>query len=377
GLTEGKSDGLQRLVSIGVGAAAAGAAGGNSLSGASSAFYGEAYNRQLHQKEIDIVKNKENIKKFAAQAGITEAEAEKILAQVGTSKVDKKWSGIYNKTTIAHYEQAEAFLSELGKETGAFTATQEEKDDFNINKWNLVTNNSFYKKNVKVQTDGIDTIKYFTGIPVGAGEKAIDEVEEIIEIIKDPIKFANDVKDLITADDTTSLIVEGIKEHGKDLVADSVMWNLYGESYEEGKADGRIVTEVGSLIVGGVGAVKAGDKIIKSGAKVIKKGLIKSSDDIGRAVIKHGGDTAKKASTSRFKPTIHSIEQKINRGVRSADELDAIKNPLKVTDVKVDKLGRPSQQMIGEKATVVLNPDNEKIISVWPTSTKKATKLKK
>jgi len=93
--------------------------------------------------------------------------------------------------------------------------------------------------------------------------------------------------------------------------------------------------------------------------------------------LKYGDEVVKNISTNKFKPTIHSIEQKINRRVRTADEIDAIKNPLKVTDVKVDKLGRPSQQMIGKKATVAVNHETKKVISVWQTSTKKAAKLKK
>ncbi len=162
GLTEGKSDGLQRLVSIGVGAAAAAAAGGNSLSGASSAFYGEAYNRQLHQKEIDIVKNKENIKKFAEQAGITEAEAESRLAKTGAAMVDTTWSNVIGKD-----KKAEAFLSDIGSKNEAFTtATQEEKDNFNMNGLIVEKNKNFYFKNM---TDvGMIVIEKDSKNPYGA-----------------------------------------------------------------------------------------------------------------------------------------------------------------------------------------------------------------
>lgn len=71
------------------------------------------------------------------------------------------------------------------------------------------------------------------------------------------------------------------------------------------------------------------------------------------------------------------MDQKINRGVRSADELDALKNPLKKGDIKVDAQGRPSQRFVGEKAETVINPETKKIISVNPTSTKKAQRLKR
>jgi hypothetical protein len=57
------------------------------------------------------------------------------------------------------------------------------------------------------------------------------------------------------------------------------------------------------------------------------------------------------------------------------DELDALKNPLLVKPVKVDSLGRPSQRYIGGKAEVAVNPETGRIVSVNPTSTKKAERL--
>ncbi|MDQ1340982.1 MAG: hypothetical protein QG567_2140 [Campylobacterota bacterium] len=80
---------------------------------------------------------------------------------------------------------------------------------------------------------------------------------------------------------------------------------------------------------------------------------------------------------NRTKPTKHSVQQKINRNVSSKDELDALRNPLQTKQTKYDNFGRPSQRFIGEKAEVAINPETNKIISVNPTSTKKAEKLKK
>jgi len=61
--------------------------------------------------------------------------------------------------------------------------------------------------------------------------------------------------------------------------------------------------------------------------------------------------------------------------VRSKDILDALKKPLKVKPVKVDKNGQSSQRYIGQKATTVINPESLKIISTNPTSTKTALRL--
>jgi hypothetical protein len=63
--------------------------------------------------------------------------------------------------------------------------------------------------------------------------------------------------------------------------------------------------------------------------------------------------------------------------VKTSDELDAIRNPLDKRPVKYDSQGRPSQRSIGEKAEVAVNPDTNTIVSVNPTSSKKAARLKR
>ena len=67
----------------------------------------------------------------------------------------------------------------------------------------------------------------------------------------------------------------------------------------------------------------------------------------------------------------------MNRNVKSSSVLDAVKNPLKTGDVKVDGAGRPSQRFTGAKAEVAVNPKTGKVVSTNPTSTKKAARLKR
>lgn len=64
------------------------------------------------------------------------------------------------------------------------------------------------------------------------------------------------------------------------------------------------------------------------------------------------------------------------RGISLNDLEDAIKNPMKITPIKYDNLGRPSVTYIGAKATVVVNPITGKIITAYPTHTKTVIKLK-
>jgi RHS repeat-associated protein len=73
--------------------------------------------------------------------------------------------------------------------------------------------------------------------------------------------------------------------------------------------------------------------------------------------------------------TGHALERILERAVKPAHILEALKTPLKVAEVVFDKLGRPSQRFIGKHSEVVVNPTTGKILSVNPTSTKKAAKL--
>ncbi|HSX38252.1 MAG TPA: tetratricopeptide repeat protein [Chlamydiales bacterium] len=73
--------------------------------------------------------------------------------------------------------------------------------------------------------------------------------------------------------------------------------------------------------------------------------------------------------------TNHALERAIQRGVSRESILDTLTSPLKIEDVKIDSLGRPSQRFIGQKAEVVINPETNQVVSVNPTSTKKFEKL--
>lgn len=61
------------------------------------------------------------------------------------------------------------------------------------------------------------------------------------------------------------------------------------------------------------------------------------------------------------------------RNVLRSDIINALTSPLKTGNIRADK----SQQFIGDKATVVVNTETGKLVTVWPTSTKTANKLKK
>lgn len=73
----------------------------------------------------------------------------------------------------------------------------------------------------------------------------------------------------------------------------------------------------------------------------------------------------------------HALDRVHERSVTIEAVQDAIYDPLRISDVKYDSIGRPSIIITGRKATIALNPDNGRITTVYPTHTKTAEKLTK
>lgn len=72
----------------------------------------------------------------------------------------------------------------------------------------------------------------------------------------------------------------------------------------------------------------------------------------------------------------HLLDRKTSRNLSLGDIENGLSNPLKITDVKIDSEGRQSLQYIGERATIVLNPVNGNIVSVWKTGSNRVKKLR-
>ena len=65
----------------------------------------------------------------------------------------------------------------------------------------------------------------------------------------------------------------------------------------------------------------------------------------------------------------------MSRNISKEDIENALTKPLQISKMKIDTKGRESFCLIGEKATVSVNPDGT-LITVYPTSTKRAKRLK-
>ena len=63
----------------------------------------------------------------------------------------------------------------------------------------------------------------------------------------------------------------------------------------------------------------------------------------------------------------HAGDQAHERKITSKEIVDALQKPLYIKGVKVDDEGRKSQQFIGSKATVCVNPDTGVISPLAPS----------
>ena len=80
--------------------------------------------------------------------------------------------------------------------------------------------------------------------------------------------------------------------------------------------------------------------------------------------------------TGKTNISLHATEQMAERGVSLDDINNTLKNPLKVTDIKIQENG-PSVKYIGPKVTVVVNPETGNIITTYPTSTQRVNSILK
>lgn len=72
----------------------------------------------------------------------------------------------------------------------------------------------------------------------------------------------------------------------------------------------------------------------------------------------------------------HAYQRIQERNVTMDAVKDALEHPLDTSNVKYDAAGRPSVTLIGEKATVSINPQTGMIATVYPTHSKTAKRLK-
>lgn len=73
----------------------------------------------------------------------------------------------------------------------------------------------------------------------------------------------------------------------------------------------------------------------------------------------------------------HAIQRMAERNVTAETVRDAILRPLQIKSVKYDEKGRPSFTIVGEKATITINPETGNIVTAHRTHNKLVKKLKR
>lgn len=73
----------------------------------------------------------------------------------------------------------------------------------------------------------------------------------------------------------------------------------------------------------------------------------------------------------------HLYDRKSERNVDIKSIIRTIRYPIKVDAIKYDNQGRPSKKYIGDYSTIAINPDNGRIITVYPTTRKRRRKIRR
>jgi len=86
------------------------------------------------------------------------------------------------------------------------------------------------------------------------------------------------------------------------------------------------------------------------------------------------GKSLENTSITTNSTSQHASQRASERNISQTDINDALKNPLKITDIKIQENG-PSVKYIGTKVTVVVKPETRKIVTVFPTSTQRVKSI--
>ncbi len=224
GLTKDASDNIQKIVSTTIGGVSGSLAGGDAATGAAAAYAGETYNRQLHQKEIDILKDEKVIKEYAEEKGITPEEAEKQLTKAGVAMVDGTWNKKFGDD--ATFEEASQYL--LAQDNEAFR------------EYDKAVYNDRYNS---VETLDYQNTKFL--------EKNLDDRTPLQKDVGGVTKALGFVSGTFNGFFGSKTQEEEIMEEKSPYVKN--LYELSGESYKYGKVNGLKTAEGTKNIVNGVG----------------------------------------------------------------------------------------------------------------------------
>ena len=192
----------------------------------------DTYNRQLHQREIDFINNKNNIESFKSKLQTTtnkiysDDEAKSILAKAALSLTDRSFNeayrqslssnDLYNIELATNFIKQSSFYNTSLDNTNAFNPDKKQYEDRYIYLDSFTNNREFYDKNLKVNTKlSNDIANFATGFAKGGINLVKDTITGVYHLVSNPKEFVNALANI---PNIPSEIKEGIDKGDLDVV---------------------------------------------------------------------------------------------------------------------------------------------------------------
>ena len=300
------------------------------------------YNRQLHQREIDFINNKNNIESFKSKLQTTtnkiysDDEAKSILAKAAVSLTDKSFNetyrqslssnDLYNIELATNFIKQSSFYNTSLDNTNAFNPDKKQYEDRYMYASKAYDNSDFYKNNLYIKTNhGI--LDYTKSTIYGLGGFAVGGIEglaDIGNIILHPVDSINGLNNafyhpILTAKNVNANIQEFMAEN----FVDSVLGDQSSINYRSYHALGENIGSLGAA--GKVGQIaknsskltnigKNGDNIVKNNKPSDTKSATTNSNNNANNWNNNGNDGIVLAGGSEIVNDItkESIDIKLN-----------------------------------------------------------------
>ena len=288
------------------------AAGGGS--GAATGLAGEQFNRQLHQEELDFIKEKAG--EYAAENGISVADAEQMLLRGALMNNDDDWKellALYVSEGTAQYEEAFGWLASKASEANmiirdsagvlqpAFTSSAAEKANESLYATQMFDTPSNFKMylesaNIKSGEASVGELMLaYMKNPNAEAEAFLDGAGDALKsyaafVDPDTYKSIISLAGKLVSDPvgTRLRILNGLKEYGvevgADLMVDLLQMDLQDFRDDKARLSGGIAVEVLAELatMGTISAVTAAKYGLKGGKAVAKVASV--SEDAARKV---------------------------------------------------------------------------------------------
>jgi len=192
----------------------------------------DTYNRQLHQREIDFINNKNNIASFKSKLQTTtnkiysDDEAKSILAKAAVSLTDRSFNetyrqslssnDLYNIELATNFIKQSSFYNTSLDNTNAFNPDKKQYEDRYVYLDSFTNNREFYDKNLKVDTKlSNDIANFATGFAKGGINLVKDTITGVYYLVSNPKEFVNALANI---PNIPSEIKEGIDKGELDIV---------------------------------------------------------------------------------------------------------------------------------------------------------------